>query len=279
MGCAPLIRVTGCKFKITFFIWLSLAVALVGCGRAATPPPSVTLTVFAAASLTEAFTELGQRFEAEYPEATVVFNFGGSNQLAEQINQGAPADVFASAGPKPLDAVIQSGRIAAAAPQTLARNRLVIIFPAANPAGLTALSDLARPGLKVVLAAQEVPAGQYALDFLDKAAHADAYGAGFKTDVLQNVVSYEENVKVVFTKVALGEADAGIVYTSDVRGDGAQAVGRLEIPDALNTIATYPMAALRDSPQPALAQAFVELARSAAGQEILGRYGFLPANP
>lgn len=273
MGRAP---ITGVKAHQ--LIWLSLALALAGCARAA-PPASLTLTVFAAASLTEAFTELGQQFETAHPEAAIVFNFGGSNQLAQQINQGAPADVFASANGPALETVIQAGRMDSAAPQTVAQNRLVVIFPLANPAGITALPDLAQPGLKLVLAAPEVPAGQYALDFLEKAAQTGTYGLAFKIETLQNVVSYEENVKVVFNKVALGEADAGIVYVSDMAGAGAQAVGRLEIPDSLNTLAMYPMAVLRDSPHADLAQAFVDLARSAAGQEILARYGFLPANP
>jgi molybdate transport system substrate-binding protein len=263
-----------------------VVVLLAGCDAATTAAPTsesnarpeaAELTVFAAASLTEAFTELGEQFEAQHPEATVVFNFAGSNQLAAQINQGAPADVFASANPAQMQMAIDSGRIVGGARQTFVRNRLVVIYPKDNPAGLTAWQDLAKSGVKVVFAAKEVPVGQYSLDFLDKAAQDAAYGIAFKAGVLANVVSYEENVRAVMSKVVLGEADAGIVYTSDVAGDNAGQVGRIDIPDTLNTIATYPIAALNDSAHPELAQAFVDLILSPQGQAVLESYGFIKA--
>jgi molybdate transport system substrate-binding protein len=256
--------------------FLVLVLALTACAPAANMPAEPrTLTVFAAASLTDAFTEIGQAFEDANPNVTVTFNFGASNALAEQINQGAPADVFASANAKQMEAAVASGRIDAASTQVFARNRLVVIFPAANPGGVTTLADLARPGLKLVLAAPEVPVGQYALDFLDKAAADPALGAGYRGDVLANVVSYEENVRAVFTKVALGEADAGIVYSSDVVGEGAADVSQLDIPDALNTPALYPLAPLNDSAQPDLAQAFVAHMLSDEGQAVMEAYGFV----
>jgi len=275
-----------------------VVILLTGCGVAVTPaptqssattarPPSmrtqaatlgpVELTVFAAASLTEAFSELGEQFEAGHPGVTVVFNFAGSNQLAEQVNQGAPADVFASANTAQMQAAIDGGRIASGAHQTFVRNRLVVIYAKDNPASLATLPDLAKPGVKVVFAAKEVPVGQYALGFLDKAAQDAAYGAAFKEGVLANVVSYEENVKAVLIKVLLGEADAGIVYTSDITRDNADQVGRIDIPDALNSIATYPIAALDDSAHPDLAQAFVDLVLSSEGQDVLERHGFIKA--
>lgn len=262
------------------FLTLTLLVTLLlaACRPAAgTPAPGLTgdLTVFAAASLTDAFTRLGQQFEAEHPGARVSFNFGGSQTLAQQIGEGAPADVFASANRAQMQVAIDSGRIVSGTQQTFARNRLVVIYPAGNPAGLAALPDLARPGLQLVLAAAEVPVGQYSLDFLDKAAADPAFGPTYKEAVLANVVSYEENVRAVLTKVALGEADAGLVYASDVTGDGAAAVERLNIPDAFNTLAAYPLAALTDSAQPALAQAFVEFILSAEGQAVLAEYGFI----
>jgi molybdate transport system substrate-binding protein len=242
----------------------------------ATPAAApATLTVLAAASLTDAFTELGQIFEASHPGVTVAFNFASSNALAEQINQGAPADVFASASAKTMTTAIAGGRIVSGTQQTFARNRLVVIYPRDNPANLATLADLAKPSLKLVLAAREVPVGQYALDFLDKAAADPAYGAEYQTAVLANVVSHEENVRAVFTKVSLGEADAGIVYASDVVGVGAEDVDSLEIPDALNTIALYPIAALSDAGEPNLAQDFVALVLSAEGQSLLARYGFI----
>ncbi|MCC7362103.1 MAG: molybdate ABC transporter substrate-binding protein [Anaerolineales bacterium] len=257
---------------------LGVSVPLAACvpTPTATPAPTGDLTVFAAASLTEAFTELGKQFEAAHPGSTVIFNFAGSNSLAQQIGQAGPADVFASANGAQLLVAIGTGRIVSGTQQTFVRNRLVVIYPNDNPGGVSALPDLAQPGLKVVLAAAEVPVGQYSLDFLDKAAADAAFDPGFKEAVLANVVSYEDNVRAVLTKVALGEADAGIVYSSDVTGDGAAAVTKLDIPDSLNTLANYPIAALNDSPHPALAQAFVELVLSPEGQAVLARYGFIP---
>ncbi len=255
----------------------ALAAACAAPAASAPTPEPRTLTVSAAASLTEAFTEIGEQFEAAHPGATVAFNFAASNHLAQQIGQGAPADVFASANRAQMQVAIDSGRIISGTQQTFVRNRLVLIFPKDNPAGIGALQDLAQPGLKLVLAAKEVPVGQYSLDFLDKAVQDAAFGAAYKEAVLKNVVSYEENVRAVLSKVALGEADAGIVYTSDLAGENAAQVGRLDISDNLNTIATYPIATLSDSSNADLAEAFVDYVLSQAGQDILSKYGFIPA--
>ncbi len=244
---------------------------------AAVAHESVELTVFTAASLTEAFTELGKQFEMDHPGVTVVFNFAGSNQLAGQINQGAPADVFASANRAQMQVAIDGGRIVSGAQQTFVRNRLVVIYPNDNPAGLATLQDLAKSGVRVVFAATEVPVGQYSLDFLDKAVEDASLGSAFEDAVLANVVSYEENVRAVLSKVVLGEADAGIVYASDLSGDSADQVGRIDIPDALNTIATYPIAVVGDSAHSELAQAFIDLVLSPEGQDVLAKYGFIKA--
>lgn len=240
------------------------------------PVEPVTLTVLAAASLTESFTELGKTFEAAHPGVTVAFSFAGSQDLAQQLDQGADADVFASASKKYMDAAIASNRVNADASKPFVKNRLVVIFPKDNPAGLTELKDLAKVGLKLDLADQSVPVGQYSLDFLDKATADPAFGSQFKDDVLKNVVSYETSVKAVVSKVSLGEADAGIVYVSDITTDAAEKVGRLDIPDALNTIATYPIAPISDSKNPELAQAFVDLILSPEGQAVLAKYNFIP---
>jgi len=240
------------------------------------PSKPVDLNVFAAASLTSAFGDIGSLFEASHPGTTVVFNFGGSQQLAQQINEGAPADVFASANQKQMDVVIEAGSVVSRTQQTFARNRLVIIYPQDNPAGLTALQDLGKSGLKLVLATKEVPVGQYALEFLEKASVDPALGTSYKDDVTKNVVSYEDNVKAVLTKVALGEADAGIVYTSDISGTEADKLGRLDIPEALNIIASYPIAPVKESENPDLAQAFIDMVLSAEGQSILAKYNFTP---
>jgi molybdate transport system substrate-binding protein len=242
-------------------------------------PAPVTLTVLAAASLIESFTELGRLFEAQHPNVTLSFSFAGSQQLAQQLDQGAPADVFASASLKYMEAAVTSRRVNQGDAKTFVKNRLVVIFPQANPAGLKELKDLAKPGLKLDLAAKAVPVGQYALDFLDKAAQDAFFGPQFKDLVLKNVVSYEENVKAVVTKVALGEADAGIVYVTDVTAASAEKIGRLDIPDAYNTVASYPIASLSDSKNPDLAKAFVSLVLSPEGQALLAKYGFIPAAP
>jgi len=245
-----------------------------------TPPSAKTLTVLAAASLTESFTELGKMFETQNPGVKVSISFAGSQQLAQQLNQGVDADVFASASPKYMDAAVTSKRVNEEDAKTFVKNRLVVIFPKdnpANPAGLKELKDLAKPGLKLDLADKAVPVGQYALDFLDKAVKDPGFGPQFKDNVLKNVVSYEDNVKAVVTKVSLGEVDAGIVYVTDVTVAAAQKIGKLDIPDALNTVATYPIAPIFDSKNIDLAKAFVALVLSPDGQAVMSKYGFIPA--
>lgn len=242
-----------------------------------TPVEEWTLTVMAAASLTESYTEIGALFESQNPGVTVTFNFAGTQALVEQLTQGAEADVFASANTKYMNAAVDAGLVAADTAQTFAYNKLVVIYPKDNPAGIAELKDLAKSGLKLDLADSSVPVGQYSLDFLDKAAADAAYGTAYKDAVLSNVVSYEENVKAVVTKVSLGEADAGIVYLTDVTADAAESVSKLDIPDELNTIATYPVAPLTASKNADLAQAFVNLVLSSEGQTILAKYGFVPA--
>jgi len=237
---------------------------------------SKTMTVLAAASLIESFTELGKMFETQNPGVKVSFNFAGSQQLAQQLDQGAGADVFASASPKYMDAAVTSKRVNKVDAKTFVKNRLVVIFPKDNPAGLKALTDLANPGLKLDLADKSVPVGQYALDFLDKAVKDPGFDPQFKVNVVKNVVSYEDNVKSVLTKVSLGEVDAGIVYVTDITAAAAAKVGKLDIPDALNIIATYPIAPISDSKNADLAKAFVTLVLSPDWQAIMAKYGFIP---
>jgi molybdate transport system substrate-binding protein len=175
-----------------------------------------------------------------------------------------------------METASASGRIITGTAQTFVNNRLVVIYPKDNPAGLVQLQDLGKSGLKLVLAAKEVPVGQYALDFLDQAVKEQTFDTAFKEAVLKNVVSYENDVKAVLMKVVLGEADAGIVYTSDISGDNAAKVGQIEIPEALNVMAAYPIAVTQDSSNPDLAQAFVDYVLSPAGQASLAKYGFIP---
>jgi len=241
-------------------------------------PEAATLTVFAAASLQDAFGEIGKNFEAAQAGTTVAFNFAGSQQLAQQLSQGAPADVFASANNTQMNAAVTAGRVVSGTAQTFVRNRLVVVVPTNNPAQLKTLQDLAKPGLKLVLAAQAVPVGQYALDFLGKATADPAFGSTYSQTMLANVVSYEDNVRAVLTKVALGEADAGIIYSSDVTPEVAGQVTQLPIPDVLNTLATYPIATVQDSQQADLAAKFVAYVLSDEGQKVLAQHGFMPIN-
>ena len=256
---------------------LEATVAVTSTSPLTTTAPALSgdLNVLAAASLTESFTDLGRQFETDNPEVDITFNFAGSQQLAQQINLGAPADVFASADARQMSVVIESGNVVSGTQQILVRNRLAVVYPADNPGQITTLRDLAKPGLRLVLAAKEVPVGQYALEFLDKASSDPAFGPEFEANVLKNVASYEQNVKAVLSKVVLGEADAGIVYVTDAATDKSGATVQLDIPDHLNSIAIYLIATLKDSPQPELAKAFVDFALSPLGQDILASYGFV----
>jgi molybdate transport system substrate-binding protein len=242
----------------------------------ATPAPNaVTLNVFAAASLTAAFGEIGKAFEAANPGVTVVNDFAGSQQLAQQINQGAPADVFASANTAQMTAVITTGEVISGSQQVFVRNLLVVITPKDNPGKIAQLKDLANPGLKLVLADKTVPVGGYALTFLDKASKDASFGADYKANVLKNVVSYENDVKAVVAKVQLGEADAGIVYTTDAASADQSKVSQIAIPNALNVIAVYPIAPVKSSPNPDVANAYIAYVLSAQGQATLAKYGFM----
>ncbi|SEF55106.1 molybdate transport system substrate-binding protein [Thermomonospora echinospora] len=240
---------------------ITLALGAAGCGdTGGDDPADRTLTVFAAASLTETFTELGKTFEKAHPGVRVRFSFGGSSTLAQQIVQGAPVDVFAAASPATMRPVSDE-RLTADAPRTFARNRLVIAVPPGDPAKIRTLRDLAGRELKVVLCAPQVPCGAAAEKALDV--------AGVKV----TPVSQEQDVKAVLTKVRLGEADAGLVYRTDVRAAGGQVEG-VEFPESAEAINDYPIAALAKAPQPGLAGEFVDLVLSAQGRAVLTRAGF-----
>jgi len=234
------------------------------------------LTVFAAASLKDAFEDVATALARRTPPIAVRYNFTGSQQLVLQLQQGARADVFASADERWMQAA-RDGGLVAGTPAIFARNRLIVITPAANPGRVDRLQDLSRRGLKLVLAAEAVPAGKYTREALARLAAAPGFGSDYPSRVLRNVVSQEENVKGVVTKVQLGEADAGIVYVSDVTAAVRHAVRTIEIPEQYNAIATYPIAVLQGTEQSDAARAFVEFVLSAEGQGILARQGFLPA--
>jgi molybdate transport system substrate-binding protein len=243
-------------------VLLALALLAAGCGGnddASGAGSQTEIKVFAAASLTAAFNKLGSDFTAAHPDTKVTFNFAGSQALATQVQQGAPADAFASADTRSMDKVASL----VGAPRVFASNLLQIIVSEGNPKGVKGLPDLARGDLKVVLGAPDVPAGKYAEQALD-AQHLTV-----------KPVSLEDNVKAVVTKVSLGEADAGIVYVTDVSAGGDKVEG-VDIPTDQNVRATYPIATVKASTHQSQAQAFVDFVRGDQGQQVLESYGFLP---
>ena len=241
---------------------LPLTAACGGGGSGSGEPASGrsgSITVFAASSLTDAFNEIGRGFEAADGGARVTFNYGGSSTLVQQIGAGAPADVLATADETTMQQAVTAGTVDG--PALFAHNRLAILVAKGNPKNIRTLADLARPGLVVVLCAAEVPCGRSGALALQKA------GVEVKPR------SLEPNVKGVQSKVTLGEADAGIVYVTDVKAAGAQAEG-VGIPDPQNVVAAYPIATVRASGNRELAAAFVAYVRSEAGQQALARAGF-----
>jgi len=251
---------------------------ITGCRSQALTSPttsqSTTLTVFAAASLTESFTELAKDFEASHPGVDIVFNFAGSQSLRLQIEQGARADIFASANEIHAQALAEANLIRK--PIIFTHNQLIVIVPASNPASVETLADLAKPGLKLLLAASNVPVGRYAHEVLENLNHDPSLGVDYSVRVLDNLVSEEDNVKGVVAKVRLGEADAGIVYASDVTPAVAGELTTIAIPADFNVEAAYPLAIVSDSVVPDLAQQFVDFVLSSSGQMVLATYGFQP---
>jgi molybdate transport system substrate-binding protein len=241
---------------------------------------SNAITVFAASSLTDAFTELGKAFTTK--TGTVVrFQFAGSQTLRTQLENGARADVYASAARAQFDPLVQSGLLEAGA--VLARNRLVVIAPKRGSGRVKTLEDLGKPGVKLVIAQGNVPVGEYTRQFLESISTARVYGADFGSRVLKNVVSEETNVRQVALKVQLGEADAGIVYATDVTPNLASSVIQLVIPVRFNVVAEYPIGVSKAASNPSSARAFVAYVLSSEGRAVLNRWGFLPptsrANP
>ena len=220
---------------------------------------SGTVTVFAAASLTESFTSLGRQFEAAHPGTTVKFNFGASSSLAENINQGAPADVFASASPKNMQQVVDAD--GASDSKTFARNVMQIAVPPDNPAGVREVTDLARSNVKVALCQPQVPCGAVAQQVFEN------------VNITVKPVTQGADVKAVLTTVQLGEVDAGMVYRTDVRAAGTKVRG-IEIPADQNASTSYPIAALTEAPNPAGAAAFVDYVLSPDGEKVLEQAGF-----
>jgi len=249
----------------------------------ATPAPATvdfpesggSLTVFAAASLTESFSKMKTDLEQQHPGLTITFNFAGSQTLVTQLSEGAKADVVALASSGQMKTANEAGVIDGPS-AIFAKNRLTLVVPKDNPAHISSPADLANDGVKLVLAAEEVPVGQYGRQSLCNMGQDIAtYGDGFVDKVTANVVSEEDNVKAVLTKVQLGEADAGIVYVTDVTPDVANEVTEIPIPNSVNVIASYPVAAVKGG-RADLANAFISYLLGSEGQATLQSSGFAP---
>jgi molybdate transport system substrate-binding protein len=262
---------------MTAFLALGWMLAMRSSATAADAPRvQGALTIFTAASLTDAFKDMATEIEPANPGTKLTFNFAGSPTLRTQLAQGARADVFASAD-EPTMAGAENDGTVTGQPQIFARNILVVVVPAKNPAGIQTLQDLAKPNLKLVLTNKEVPVGNYARQALEKMSQDPAFGPDFSKRVLANLVSEETNVRQVAAKVQLGEADAGIVYATDITPALRDAVRVIQIPPAFNVIAKYPIAVVKGTQYEAGARAFIAYVLSPAGQTILVRHGFLAA--
>jgi molybdate transport system substrate-binding protein len=256
------------RCAVTLLLVALVTLGLAGCGSndgngssagSSSPSLSGDVTVFAAASLTESFTELGKQFEAAHPGTKVAFSFAASSALAEQIKSGAPADVFASASPKNMDQVVSAG--AAAAAKVFANNVMEIATPPGNPGKVMSVDDLAKSSVKTALCQPQVPCGSVALQVFTNA------------KIRVKPVTLEPDVKSVLSKVQLGEVDAGVVYVTDVKAAGDKVKG-VQISDDLNASTDYPIAALSKSGNAATASAFVDLVLSPAGESVLTAAGF-----
>ncbi len=247
---------------------LMIALAATSCGKdTSTTAPAISasdslsgaLTVFAASSLTESFGEIIAAFEKAHPAVKVTMNFGASSALVKQVQDGAPVDLVATADTANLQKLTDATLVGD--PTIFAKNRLEIMVPPSNPAGIASLADLAKPSVKVALCSEQVPCGKFAKQILVTAG------------LTVTPVTLEENVKGVVTKVTLGEVDAGIVYVTDVLAAGPKAVG-VVIPAEQNAVASYPLAIATGAPNKAAASAFAAFVSSADGQKILGNRGF-----
>ena len=269
-----------CLFNAAAALLLS-NLLLAGCGgpdAGSASSETAVVTVFAAASLTDVFQEAAESFSRSGHTGNVVFNFAGSQHLAGQLREGARADIFASADEMQMQAAIDTGRIAKRSVKTFACNRLMIGYgrraTGASDAApeLESLLQLAQPGYKIIVGAEAVPIGQYTRQFLANAAQDDRFGPGFRAGFEANIVSEEQNVRGILSKLQLGEADAGVVYASDLVG--VTALQGMEIPAHLNISAVYPIALTRESKQPEQAATFVTFLFSEKGTAVLESHGF-----
>jgi molybdate transport system substrate-binding protein len=262
-----------------------LIVILTGCGgttsSSSTSTPTATaapvsLKIYAASSLTDAFGAIKTAYQAAHPNVSITYNFDGSQTLEQQLANGAPADIFASADTSHMQ-LAETAKLVTKS-QIFAKNNLVVIIPASNPGHITTLKDLDKSGIKLVVGVPAVPVGKYGLQVLDNLGKSAQYGAAYEKSVKANIVSQEEDDKSVVTQVQLGDADAGIVYRTDVTSAEAKEVTVIPIPTQYNVIAQYPIAVLSGSTQQQADQAFINYLLSTAGQSILENYQFIGSN-
>jgi molybdate transport system substrate-binding protein len=259
-------------------IWICIIpVVAVSLGLARPAAAAGSLTVFGAASLTEFLQQAEQVFESEHPGTRLTLNLAASSRLRIQIEHGAPADVFLSANTLHMNGLVEAKL--AQSPTVFAHNRLVIVLPQANPAHIDHPADLARPDLKLVIAAAETPIGRYTRISFDKMDASGEYGDDFKARAIANVRSNEPTVKAVVAKVLLGEADGGVCYASDVTAALRPKVKVVDIPDDVNVVADYPIALVAGSRNERLARQFIAFVLAPQGQRLLAHHGFIPARP
>lgn len=258
--------------RIQYCIPLLLSIFIAAGAATSQDDATQQLTIYAATSLTNVFEEMRDAFQAIHNEAEIHLNFASSSTLAAQLLQGAPADIFASANELQMEIVVENERIDHEDVKIFAHNQLVLIVPADNQAAIVSIEDLANGPVLLVLAARGTPIRAYTAAMFTS--HNEEYGEDFRDRVMRNLASEESNVRQVVTRVALGEADAGIVYQSDVIGNVQDKLITILIDDSHNQLASYPIAPLKDSQQASLASEFIEFVSSAEAREILTDNGF-----
>jgi molybdate transport system substrate-binding protein len=259
------------RLLVVLSLLLLLLTACGAQGNVTTTPTAtpISLNVSAAASLTESFNDIKTAYQVSHHNITITYNFAGSQILEQQIANGAPCDVFASADQTNMQKAASANLVGP--DHIFARNKLVVIVPASNPAHINSLHDLAKSGVKIAIGAPSVPVGKYTLQMLDNLSKTAGYGESYVRSVKKNVVSQEDNVKAIVQKVSLGTVDAGIVYATDL----TKQVTVIDIPESANVIAKYPIAVAKKSAHASEAEVFVQYILSSDGQAILAKYHFL----
>jgi molybdate transport system substrate-binding protein len=239
---------------------------------------NVELTVFAASSLSGALTEIAHVYEEKHPDTRIILNFDNSQALRTQIEQGAHADLFLSANTKHMTVLQGEGLILNDSVRIFAKNKLALLVPKSNPANITGISDLSRPGIRLVMGTKESPFGDYTRQVLGKMTNDSAFGPAYRDAVMANVLSEEPTATSLVAKIRIREADAGIAYASDIREDDREILTAIPIPDRFNVIATYPLGIVRESAAPERTAAFAEFISGPEGTAVLTRYGFTPSD-